>query len=101
MHMRKLILLLAVALGCAQAQWLPYRDPNIPRTKDGKPNLSAPAPRMNGKPDLTGVWQSERTPPSEFAAALGDGFTQLQVDYSDVTKHSLNVFWGTKPADEP
>ena len=28
--------------------------------KDGRPNLSAPAPRAtNGKPDLTGVWKHE------------------------------------------
>jgi hypothetical protein len=24
-----------------------------------KPNLTAPAPRMNGKPDLSGVWQTD------------------------------------------
>ena len=39
------------------AQWLDYAAPGIPRTRDGKPNLSAPAPRMrDGKPDLSGVW---------------------------------------------
>jgi hypothetical protein len=30
----------------AQAQWLNFQTPNVPRTKDGKPNLSAPAPRI-------------------------------------------------------
>jgi hypothetical protein len=30
----------------------------IPLTPDGKPNLSAPAPRLpTGKPDLSGVWE--------------------------------------------
>jgi hypothetical protein len=39
------------------AQWPAYRDPNIPRTADGKPNLEAPTPRLpNGKPDLSGIW---------------------------------------------
>src|SRR5690348_5677958 len=39
------------------AQWMNYPTPGIPRTKDGKPNLSAPAPRTTyGKPDLSGVW---------------------------------------------
>jgi len=40
------------------AQWLNYPTPGIPRTKDGKPNLAAPAPRSSdGKPDLSGVWR--------------------------------------------
>ena len=30
----------------AAAQWLNYPTPGLPRTVDGKPNLSAPAPRM-------------------------------------------------------
>ena len=39
-----------------QAQWLNYPDPGIPRLADGTPNLSATVPRVNGKPDLSGVW---------------------------------------------
>src|SRR6478672_8022938 len=50
-----LILALAMPLG---AQWIGYKKPGIPHTKDGKPNLSAPAPKMpDGKPDLSGVWE--------------------------------------------
>ena len=56
---------------------------------------------MDGRPDLSGVWQAERTPADEFARALGPGFTQLQVDFADITKHVLNVFWGLKPEEEP
>jgi len=42
------------------AQWLNYRAPGIPRTADGKVNLSAPAPKApDGKPDLSGTWESE------------------------------------------
>jgi hypothetical protein len=41
------------------AQWLNEPTPGIPRTKDGKPNLSAPVPKTrDGKPDLSGIWVS-------------------------------------------
>jgi hypothetical protein len=40
------------------AQWLKHPTPGIPRTADGKPNLTAPTPRTaDGKPDLSGLWQ--------------------------------------------
>ncbi len=39
------------------AQWLHYPTPGIPRTPDGKPDLSAPVPKTpDGKPELSGVW---------------------------------------------
>ena len=52
-----LVLLLAT-LPCA-AQWGPHASGRVPKTKDGAPNLDAPAPRTaDGKIDLSGVWQS-------------------------------------------
>jgi hypothetical protein len=89
------------ALTCAHAQWLHYPDARTPRTKDGKPNLTAPAPHQNGKPDLSGLWQAEKTPVEEYERVLGKRFTNIQVDTHDVTKYVLNVFWGMKPEDEP
>ena len=54
--MRRLLITALIAIPAA-AQWLHVPTPGIPRTKDGKPNLSAPAPRIpNGKPDLSGIW---------------------------------------------
>ena len=41
----------------ALAQWINYPTPGIPRTADGKPDLSSPAPSTaDGKPDLSGIW---------------------------------------------
>ena len=70
-------ILFAGALVCAHAQWLNHPNPRTPRTKDGKPNLTAPAPRLNGHPDLSGLWQAERTPEAEFTSVLGNDFTAL------------------------
>ncbi|MGH2400821.1 MAG: hypothetical protein ACRDF6_13365, partial [bacterium] len=48
----------------AGAQWLDRPWPGIPRTAEGKPNLTAPAPRgPDGKPDLTGVWNGPTPEP--------------------------------------
>jgi hypothetical protein len=93
--------LLFAAVTAVEAQWLSHRDPAIPRSADGRPNLSAPSPRVGGKPDLSGVWMAERTPLEEFARVLGPDIVQLQVDLADATKFFINVFWGLKPEEEP
>ncbi len=44
----------------AHAQWLDFPSKGIPRTADGKPNLSAPTPRTrDGKPSLDGIWVAD------------------------------------------
>ena len=96
-----LLFLLVASVTSVQAQWWTHRDSKLPRTADGKPNLSAPAPRVNGKPDLSGVWQAERPPVDEFVKIAGPGLPLLQVDLNDITKYVLNVFWPMKPGEEP
>jgi len=46
------------------AQWVDFKTPGIPRTPDGKPDLSAPVPRTaDGKPDLSGIWRAPGNSP--------------------------------------
>jgi len=57
------LIVLLVSAHQAQAQWLNYPTPGVPRTPDGQPNLAAPAPRTaDGRPDLSGIWQLEPRP---------------------------------------
>jgi hypothetical protein len=53
------------------AQWLHYPTPGLPRTADGKPDLSAPVPRTSdGKPDLSGLWRPAAILIGDIAANL-------------------------------
>jgi hypothetical protein len=88
------------------AQWLNQRDPRTPRTKDGKPNLSAPAPRVHGKPDLSGVWQVESTPREILAHLFPPGVGLLPggengLGEDDPQKYFLNILADYKPGEEP
>jgi hypothetical protein len=50
-------ILVAALSASASAQWPLHPQPGVPRGPDGKPNLTAPAPRTaEGKPDLSGNW---------------------------------------------
>ena len=103
MKLLTMILLAAMSLPLG-AQWLNYRDPRIPRTKDGKPNLSAPAPRAaNGKPDLSGMWQTEGTPRPEMERLFGPlgTFAVPGDDPLEFNKHMLNIMSDLKPEDDP
>jgi hypothetical protein len=97
--MRLGILILLVGVG-VQAQWLNHRDSETPRTKDGKPNLSAPAPRaVDGKPDLSGIWQGEGAPISELMKILPGGANGLGEDPPPLS--FFNVLAAYKPEESP
>lgn len=70
--MKPCAVLLCLAV-VAAAQWLHQPTPNIPRTSDGKPNLSAPAPKLaDGKADFTGIWVRVPPPGNPGGANFGN-----------------------------
>jgi hypothetical protein len=79
--MKQVTTVITVALICVLssavlAQWPKFASPNLPKTADGKVNLTAPTPRTaDGKPDLSGVWETipGKRPPGPEIAAEGTG----------------------------
>ena len=98
------VLLLAGVSRSAHAQWLNYPTPGTPRTRDGKPNLTAPAPRAaNGKPDLSGVWQVEPTPAKELKRLFGDLSVENVLGDSSAaySKYLVDILVDFEPGDTP
>jgi hypothetical protein len=57
------IVIACVAAGVTlRAQWLHQPMAGAPRTADGKINMTGPVPKLNGKPDLSGIWQVQGEP---------------------------------------
>jgi hypothetical protein len=103
-----LSLSLVLASGSVAAQWLNYKAPGVPRTRDGKPKLDAPAPRaVDGHPDLTGVWMHELTPVAEVRRLFGpriDDAIKVDVPGMEIGtqhKYGLNILIDLKPEDSP
>jgi hypothetical protein len=92
----------------AHAQWLNFQTPGTPRTKDGKPNLAAPAPRTaDGKPDLSGVWMHETTTLAEMKRLFGpivDAEAKTSVpgmEIDSVHKYAVSVLADFAPNEQP
>jgi|SRR5580700_11413264 hypothetical protein len=94
--MRKQMLpALFVMLGTGlHAQWLNYPVRGTPRTRDGKPDLTAKTPRTsNGKPDLSGVWHVQSESLEERRRLFGAD-NLFQTESKKVTLH-FTIFGGT------
>jgi hypothetical protein len=94
--MRHLTFLLMTFLGacvCAQAQWPDFADPDAPRLPNGKVNMNGPVRRVNGHPDLSGIWQvtgEPRAPNGLFG--LGE---------SENSRYFRDILADFKPGEEP
>jgi hypothetical protein len=63
MSIRCLVVAILAMSTTLDAQWLQHPTRGVPRTPDGKPNLTAPAPHTaDGKPDFSGSgsWNQTR-----------------------------------------
>jgi len=106
MRIRTILLgiIITGALPSVNAQWLNYPVPGTPLKRDGKPDLTAKAPRAaNGRPDLSGVWQIEPPPPGEIERLYGPvGLGEvLGDDLRDQNKYFFNLFVDFKQGEEP
>ena len=89
------VIVLAAAPAALFAQWPSYPTPGVPRTPDGKPNLSAPTPKTtDGKPDLSGMWENFQRPAAASAKpGAGPNFNTFKTndDFLAIVKRS--PFW--------
>ena len=74
---------LAAGAAPAAAQWERVRDRALQWSPDGRPNLSAPAPRVNGRVDLSGVWVADADP-------LPPGIDAVEVGL-EFPRHMINI----------
>ncbi len=107
--MHKLAMILCVTSVSLTAQWPNHPTPGLPRTPDGKLDLTAPAPRSaDGKPDLSGVWMPRNSgslfyvtqdlKPGEIQPWADAINKQREADYRRIPTASIACLPVRKPA---
>jgi hypothetical protein len=94
----RIIAMFAVS-SLAYGQWINYKAPGVVRKADGKPNLTAATPRVNGKPDFSGIWMIDAAGPGEIDKMI-PGIGILAVPGDDpamLSKYFMNVLADYKP----
>ena len=83
------------------AQWIKLPADGIPRTADGKINMTAPAPRRaDGKPDLSGIWNPMNTKYlNNLAVDFKPGELPILPWADAITKERSNDMHGAEESD--
>jgi hypothetical protein len=92
--MARYLLLAVFSFSYACAQWIGYLPPGTPKTRDGKADLSARAPRVGGKPDLSGAWHVEPTSMAEMKKLYGADVDKLDIpgmEADTISKYAVNI----------
>lgn len=86
------------AAAFTNAQWVNQPMAGAPRTRDGKVDLKAKAPRLRDrKPNLSGIWQIEGPTREERYQFFFDGINNLGEDVP--SKYFMNFLYDFKPGD--
>jgi hypothetical protein len=97
--MKYLSVLTLLAIGLpAPAQWFNIPTKGLPRTADGKADLSAPAPRgADGHPDLSGIWM----PPSGYVFNIATGMKPEDIPFQKWAAELYNKRRGNESKEDP